>query len=317
MKVNFKRKNGITLVALVVTIVILLILVGVGIQAITSTGIFEKAGLSREKDNNSKLEEQNTLNQYEEQITLGLHGSRNILEIKSCNLKITHDIIKNDQGSEEVNTIINVDGVENIKKLIISVDGKYCGSTDGEGYRLPATVRGKKNIYAIAIDSDMNIYKSNELNYDVEYPFKDEDLMLYWYGVEKNKDIEFGLWTQYSSWWKVNRNTNNIVFTGGHTASGGVVAGFTTKEMVDLSLYKAMHIIFESTASAGKFSIVSSLGNQGSYGNEGGVIGNFEVVNEPTEYTVDLTSITGSYYIGTQIWGAEGDYKVLGWWLEK
>ena len=47
MEKNFekikKNTNGITLVALVVTIIILLILTGISIQAITNTGLFRKA----------------------------------------------------------------------------------------------------------------------------------------------------------------------------------------------------------------------------------------------------------------------------------
>lgn len=39
---NLKEKNGITMVALVVTIVILLILAGISISTLTNTGIFEK-----------------------------------------------------------------------------------------------------------------------------------------------------------------------------------------------------------------------------------------------------------------------------------
>jgi Tfp pilus assembly protein PilE len=38
-----KSIKGITLVALVITIVILLILAGISIQAITNTGLFEKS----------------------------------------------------------------------------------------------------------------------------------------------------------------------------------------------------------------------------------------------------------------------------------
>ena len=43
MKKILKNKKGITLVALVVTIVILLILAGISISTLTNTGIFEKA----------------------------------------------------------------------------------------------------------------------------------------------------------------------------------------------------------------------------------------------------------------------------------
>ena len=37
-----KNVRGITLIALIITLVVLLILAGIGIQAITGTGIFEK-----------------------------------------------------------------------------------------------------------------------------------------------------------------------------------------------------------------------------------------------------------------------------------
>ena len=40
---NKRKNNGITLVALVVTIIILLILAGITISSLTNTGIFEKA----------------------------------------------------------------------------------------------------------------------------------------------------------------------------------------------------------------------------------------------------------------------------------
>ena len=43
MKNTFKSSKGITLVALVITIIILLILAGISISALTNTGIFGKA----------------------------------------------------------------------------------------------------------------------------------------------------------------------------------------------------------------------------------------------------------------------------------
>lgn len=44
-----KENKGITLVALVVTIIILLILSGISIMVLTQTGIFEKAKEAKEK----------------------------------------------------------------------------------------------------------------------------------------------------------------------------------------------------------------------------------------------------------------------------
>lgn len=49
MKENYKGKNAITLVALVVTIVVLLILAGISISTLTNTGIFQKAKEAKEK----------------------------------------------------------------------------------------------------------------------------------------------------------------------------------------------------------------------------------------------------------------------------
>ena len=45
------NNKGITLVALVITIVILLILAGISIQAITNTGLFANAKKAKEKSN--------------------------------------------------------------------------------------------------------------------------------------------------------------------------------------------------------------------------------------------------------------------------
>ena len=42
MKNKFRQNDAITLIAMVITIIILLILAGVGIQALTNTGLFEK-----------------------------------------------------------------------------------------------------------------------------------------------------------------------------------------------------------------------------------------------------------------------------------
>ena len=49
MKKELKKQNGITLVALVITIVILLILAGISISALTQTGLFGKAKQAEQK----------------------------------------------------------------------------------------------------------------------------------------------------------------------------------------------------------------------------------------------------------------------------
>ena len=52
-----KNTKGITLVALVITIVVLLILAGISIQAITNTGLFENAKRAVEESKYANAEE--------------------------------------------------------------------------------------------------------------------------------------------------------------------------------------------------------------------------------------------------------------------
>ena len=62
-----KKKNikGITLIALVITIVVLLILAGISISALTQTGLFEKTKQAEQKYENAQVEENITLASYE------------------------------------------------------------------------------------------------------------------------------------------------------------------------------------------------------------------------------------------------------------
>lgn len=70
MKKNLKTKEekGITLVALVVTIIILLILSGIGISVLTQTGLFDKAKQAKEITDNKYEEENMTLAEYNNKI---------------------------------------------------------------------------------------------------------------------------------------------------------------------------------------------------------------------------------------------------------
>ena len=62
-----KSIKGVTLVALVITIIILLILAGISIQVITNTGLFEKAKEARKQNEISNIKEQIQLELYAKQ----------------------------------------------------------------------------------------------------------------------------------------------------------------------------------------------------------------------------------------------------------
>ena len=68
MKKKLKKSKGITLVALVITIIILLILAGISISALTQTGIFGKAKQAEQKSKDAQEEENTTLGTYENEI---------------------------------------------------------------------------------------------------------------------------------------------------------------------------------------------------------------------------------------------------------
>lgn len=60
-----KEQKGITLVALVITIIILLILAGISIATLSQTGLFKNAKDAKDKSINAQGVENNTLGEYE------------------------------------------------------------------------------------------------------------------------------------------------------------------------------------------------------------------------------------------------------------
>ena len=72
------KNKGITLIALVITIIILLILAGISISALTNQGLFKNAKEAKNRTENSQNEEQEILNQYEDELNRHLSNNRKI-----------------------------------------------------------------------------------------------------------------------------------------------------------------------------------------------------------------------------------------------
>ena len=70
-----KENKGITLVALVITIIILLILAGITISSLTNTGLFEKAKEARDKTQNATENQAKILNEYEDELNKYISGT--------------------------------------------------------------------------------------------------------------------------------------------------------------------------------------------------------------------------------------------------
>ena len=73
-------QKGITLVALVITIIILLILATISIQALTNTGLFAKAQEAKEKSQNAEENQEKTLNEYEDELNKYISGNVKTLQ---------------------------------------------------------------------------------------------------------------------------------------------------------------------------------------------------------------------------------------------
>ena len=71
------KNKGITLVALVITIIILLILAGVAISALTQTGLFDNAKQAKNATENAQNKEEGILNEYEKEIAGYGNGEEN------------------------------------------------------------------------------------------------------------------------------------------------------------------------------------------------------------------------------------------------
>ena len=75
-----KENKGITLVALVLTIIVLLILAGISIVQLKGNGLFENAKIAKEKTQEEQKKEDKTLSDYESKIGQYIDGTRNVSE---------------------------------------------------------------------------------------------------------------------------------------------------------------------------------------------------------------------------------------------
>ena len=78
MKKLIRNNRGITLVALVITIIILLILAGITISSLTNTGLFGKAKEARDKTAAAAENQAKILNEYEDELNKYIMGTTQI-----------------------------------------------------------------------------------------------------------------------------------------------------------------------------------------------------------------------------------------------
>ncbi len=112
MKKTFKNSKGITLVALVITIIILLILAGISISALTNTGIFQKAKDAKQKSENAALDQNTKLNEYENEIDKYIPKANSLAKAVKVGDYVAYTPDKLDKLKENLNTY---SGARNLK----------------------------------------------------------------------------------------------------------------------------------------------------------------------------------------------------------
>ena len=78
MKKHLGKEQGITLIALVITIIILLILAGISISALTNQGLFKNAKIVQNATEKAEAEQGKTLNEYEDEINKYLETNKKV-----------------------------------------------------------------------------------------------------------------------------------------------------------------------------------------------------------------------------------------------
>lgn len=126
-----KKEKGITLIALVITIIILLILAGITISQLIGSGLFEKAKLAKNRTKEAEKIENQRLSEYETQIN-GLGGGQqeDTLSISSKDIAGAED--KSRYYGKIVNgyTCENSEGIENWLLLYADDENIYLISSN-------------------------------------------------------------------------------------------------------------------------------------------------------------------------------------------
>ena len=128
-----KKTKGITLIALIITIVIILILAGISISSLTGSRLFEKAKLAEQKTNVAEKDEENHLSLYENEIDDYLKNSEQVNNGQNTD-KIIKKLIQPMTSNTSVNGTCSGKNVEESSNpLYLAFDGndKTYGNSGG------------------------------------------------------------------------------------------------------------------------------------------------------------------------------------------
>ena len=161
MKKKINREKGITLIALVITIIILLILAGISISALTNQGLFKNAKIAQNATEKAEAEQGKTLNEYEDEINKYLSNNdktegKLVDKVNDGTIKIgdyvkyTPDTASTDSILQELNTYSGSDKNTTSTLTQESLNWRILDIKDGQVRlisELPTTSKIKLNGY--------------------------------------------------------------------------------------------------------------------------------------------------------------------------
>lgn len=155
---KIKRNKGITLIALVITIILILILAGIAISAVTNTGLFAQVDEAKKKTENIQVEEEKTLASYENTIGEYVSGTRDQIIVD----KAEYEQLKS--KIEELNQKISDLETKNNKSGCIDVSNeieKFSITQEVNSYTATENCYITATLYAYGGDS-ISIYVNDE-----------------------------------------------------------------------------------------------------------------------------------------------------------
>ena len=147
---KIKKEYGITLVALVITIIILLILAGVAINALTQTGLFENAKQAKNITENAQKDENKKLGEYSSKINEYISGTSRD--------EASSEVLKKIEETSTVNTY-SYTGSE--QEYTVPEDGYYkieCWGAQGGTYQYAVGGKGAYTKGIIKLSKGEKLY---------------------------------------------------------------------------------------------------------------------------------------------------------------
>ena len=192
------REKGITLIALVITIIILLILAGVGISTLTQTGLFEKANQANQVQKESEMREE---------LTLAIHNLQIEKEGNAGLNDITQKWLESElKGYDQISV---TETQENNKKIKLK----------------------KNNITKeFLIDTNLNIIDGQEDNNVPEMQYIQDDLLLHY---DANNNVGTGYNAETQEWKNLASDSNSGILNGNPTWNGDSLYFDGTDDYID------------------------------------------------------------------------------------